>query len=102
MLAYLVNALGYALCVCALGLLGATLCRSLQQLNAIIHIGALLLAATCGAFIPVSQMPAWIQQVAEFTPSFWLVDVQKQVLLASASWVECVPQQLALFGLGLW
>ena len=76
-LAYAVNAFGYAACVCALGLLGATLCQSLQQLNAIIHVGALLLAASCGAFIPLAQMPGWLQPVAGMTPGFWLVDAQK-------------------------
>lgn len=79
---YLANALGFAINVSSLGLLAAAFCHSLQQMNAIIHLAAILLAASCGAFIPLEQMPAWAQFISTLTPSHWIVNSQLAVLLA--------------------
>ncbi|BFM15931.1 ABC transporter permease [Maricurvus nonylphenolicus] len=92
---YAITAFSFALNTTALGLLAAACCHSLQQMNAIIHISALLLAATCGAFIPLAQMPEWIQVLSVVTPSYWMVSVQTPVLLNAGE----LQQVLAANGL---
>lgn len=89
LLHYSVNALAFALTVTALGLLISAYCKSLQQVNAIIHVLALLLAASCGAFIPIETLPSWLQAIAVMTPGYWIVASQTALLLTAetqSSW----------------
>lgn len=83
LLHYSLNALAFALTITALGLLTAASCRSLQQVNAIIHTLSLLLAASCGAFIPLETLPSWAQIAALITPGYWIVESQTSLLLTT-------------------
>ncbi|MGH2907087.1 MAG: ABC transporter permease, partial [Solirubrobacterales bacterium] len=65
------------------GLLLAAVCRSIGELNAVASVGALLLAALGGAIVPVSTLPAAVQDVTPFVPTYWAVDGYQRVICGS-------------------
>ena len=94
--AYLSNAMAFAINIATLGLAVAAFVRSLPQMNAIIHVASIILAASSGAFIPLASASTSITLLAQLTPSYWLVSAQTQVLLEQQSWLGCLPALLVL------
>jgi len=64
-------AIALALCVVCLGLALLSICRTLNQLNAIANVGAIVFAGLGGALVPISLEPWLAQRLAPATPSYW-------------------------------
>lgn len=58
-----------------------SLCRTVQQLNAVANIGAMLFAGLGGALTPVTFLPGWAQPLAPATPSYWAMRGFRSVVL---------------------
>lgn len=71
-------------CLVALGMAMAALCRTVQQVNAIANLGAMIFGGLGGALVPVSLLPAWIQAVAPATPTYWAMHGYRSVILDGA------------------
>ncbi len=81
--AYIVGASFFAITITAFGLVVADMFSSLQKMNAVIHIGALLFASTSGAFIPIESLPFYVKYLLYISPGYWLVVYQKNALLGT-------------------
>lgn len=73
-----------ACCLVALGVVTASLCRTVQQVNAIGNLSAMVFGGVGGALVPVSLLPAWAQAVAPVTPTYWAMRGFRSVILDGA------------------
>jgi ABC-2 type transport system permease protein len=55
----------------AMSLLLVSACRSINQLNAVAYVGALLLVGVGGGLTRRSQLPSWIREVSPVSPVYW-------------------------------
>ncbi|MCI3242047.1 ABC transporter permease [Streptomyces spinosisporus] len=54
-----------------LGALIGVLVRSMGELSAAYDIGGMLLSSVGGALVPLSELPAWVADVAPVSPGYW-------------------------------
>lgn len=80
-LAVLVMLVAYACCVIALILLATATFRTVNQLNGLQNVGAMLFAGLGGALVPFEALPDWAQAVAPFTPAYWAMEGHRAVFL---------------------
>jgi len=74
--------------VVSLGLLLASFCRSVMQVNAICNIATLVLGGVGGAFTPAEVMSPLMQSVASLTPLYWVIDSYKATVFdVSTPWI---------------
>ncbi len=67
--------------VVALGLLAAAALQTIQQLNAVTNLGAMVLGGLGGGFVPVSTLPGWVQPLAPASPAYWAMRGYRAVIL---------------------
>jgi ABC-2 type transport system permease protein len=77
-------AASFWLCLVAIGFALLTLCRTVQQVNAISNVGAMMLSGIGGAFTPLSALPGWAQAISPATPHYWVMRGFRSVLLDGA------------------
>ena len=87
-LAVLVMLLAYACCVIALILLATASFRTVNQLNGLQNVGAMLFAGLGGALVPFEALPGWAQTLAPFTPAYWAMRGHRSVFLEQGSVVD--------------
>jgi ABC-2 type transport system permease protein len=61
----------FSLCVVALGVVVAAVCRSLIEVNIVINVSAMLIAGLGGALVPEAFLPHWARIIAPAVPSYW-------------------------------
>ena len=91
--------LGMLLLVCAFaaaactsfGMLVASVSPSPEAASGLATFLILLMCALGGAWIPVSMMPAFMQELSKLTIVFWAMEGFAQVLWADASFMELLP-----------
>ncbi len=87
--------LGFSLCAVAIVLLAAATLRTVNQVQALVNVGAMVFAGIGGALVPFEQLPGWAQAVAPATPHYWAMQGHRKVFLeaggvgevAKAFWV---------------
>lgn len=67
--------------VVALGLAAAAALQTIQQLNAVTNLGAMVLGGLGGGFVPVSTLPGWVQPLAPLSPAYWAMRGYRSVIL---------------------
>jgi ABC-2 type transport system permease protein len=77
-------------CIVAMGLAIATLMRTMQQVNVLVNVGALVLAGIGGALTPVSLLPGWVQAVAPVSPGYWAMKGFRAVILDGGGLAEVI------------
>lgn len=97
LLAYCTIGFLYSLNVISIGLLAAAFCHNVQQMNAFIHVIALLLVASSCAFIPQTQLPDILSHFVVFTPSFWMVEAQVGLLFNQRTLTSLIPIYCSAF-----
>jgi ABC-2 type transport system permease protein len=60
--------------VLAMGLAAAAVFDTIQQVNAVTNLGAMVFGALGGGFVPVSTLPAWIEPLAPLSPAYWAME----------------------------
>lgn len=68
-------------CYLALGVAVVSVARTVQQVNSIGNLGAILFAGLGGALTPVSILPGWAQAVAPATPTYWAMRAYKMAII---------------------
>jgi len=71
------------------------------QVNGIPVIVSMLLAALGGCWWPIEVAPEWMQQLAMFLPTGWVMDALHQLMYFGAGLGDVVNHQLALYGLAI-
>lgn len=67
--------------VVALGLAAAAALQTIQQLNAVTNLGAMVLGGLGGGFVPVSTLPSWVQPFAPLSPAYWAMRGYRSTIL---------------------
>lgn len=77
----LVVALGFGSTIVCLVLLAAATFRTINQVQALVNVGAMAFGGLGGAFVPLDQLPGWAQVIAPFTPSYWAMEGYNEIFL---------------------
>jgi ABC-2 type transport system permease protein len=85
----------------ALSMLCVALLRTINQLAAIVNVGAMVLGGLGGALAPPSAMPAWAQAVAPASPAYWALDGFRTVILEGGGVAEVARPAAVLCGLAV-
>lgn len=80
-LAVLVLIVGYACCVVAFILLATATFRTVNQLNGLQNVGAMVFAGLGGALVPFETLPGWARAIGPFTPVYWAMRGHRTVFL---------------------
>jgi ABC-2 type transport system permease protein len=86
----LVCAFAAAACT-SFGMLLASVAPSPEAASGLATFLILLMCALGGAWIPVSMMPAFMQELSKLTIVYWAMEGFAQVLWADASFLELLP-----------
>ncbi len=107
--ALLVMVLSFAFSVTSLGMLIAGIARTYAQANALANILMYIIAALGGAWWPIEIVPAWMQQLARLTPTYWAMQGFQDIIVRGLGLAAVLPNAtlLLLFGavylsIGLW
>ncbi len=71
------------------------------QINGIPVIVSMLLAALGGCWWPIEVAPEWMQKLAMFLPTGWVMDALHQLMYFGGTLSDVVNHQLALYSLAL-
>jgi ABC-2 type transport system permease protein len=82
-------------CLVAMGLALASVCRTVQQVNAFGNLLTILLGGLGGSLAPTSLLPAWAAAIAPFTPGYWAMRGFRSVILNGVA--EVLPSVGVLF-----
>jgi ABC-2 type transport system permease protein len=85
----------------ALSMLCVALLRTINQLAAIVNVGAMVLGGLGGALAPPSAMPAWAQAVAPASPAYWALDGFRTVILEGGGVAAVARPAAVLCGLAV-
>nr|AKA59497.1 ABC transport system, permease component YbhR [uncultured bacterium NM_1663] len=72
--------------------------RTIQQVNAVVNLGALTFAGFGGAFTPVSMLPAWMEDAAPATPTYWAMRAYHSIVVDGEGWAAAVGPAAVLAG----
>lgn len=84
-LAVLLMLLAYSCCVVALILLATATFRTVNQLNGLQNVGAMVFGGLGGALIPFEQLPGWAQTLGPATPAYWAMRGHRSIFLEQGS-----------------
>ena len=71
------------------------------QINGIPVIASMLLAALGGCWWPIEVAPEWMQKLAMFLPTGWVMDALHELMYFGGTLGDVINHQLALYALAL-
>jgi len=90
----------YLFSVTALGIMLATLVRSMPQFGLLAFPVFIVMSLLSGGQTPLESMPMWLQRTMQFVPSTHFVSFSQAVLFRDASLEMVWPQLAAMFAIG--
>ncbi len=84
-----------------LAVLFGSLAQNEGQMNGIPIIVSMLLAALGGCWWPIEVTPEWMQQLAMFLPTGWVMDALHQLMYFGGDLADVLNHQLGLYALAL-
>ncbi|BES70586.1 ABC transporter permease [Marinobacter nanhaiticus D15-8W] len=100
-LLFLAGTLVHLFSTTSIGILIATVARSMPQLGLLIFLVILPLQMLSGAMTPVETMPSAVQAIMQLAPTTHFVSLAQAILYRGADLSIVWPQFLALLGIGL-
>ncbi len=97
----LLVAVTFSFCLVTLGMALSAFAATVQQLNSIANLGAMICAGLGGALTPLSTIPKWAQTFAPVTPSYWALRGYRTVILGSRDNGEALLAAGVLAGFAL-
>lgn len=91
----------FAFCVVSIVLLAAATLRTVNQVQAIVNLGALVLGGIGGALVPVEQLPGWAETIAPATPQYWAMEGHRSLFLDGGGVGDVLASVLVLTGIGV-
>ncbi len=91
----------YSVCLIALVLLFTATFRTINQVQAVVNLGAMLFGGLGGALVPLEQLPGWARAVAPITPSYWAMEGHRAVFLEPGGLADVAKPVGILFGAAL-
>jgi len=100
-LALLLIIMAFAFCLVAIVLLAAATFRTINQVQALINVGAMVFGGLGGALVPIEQLPGWARAIAPATPHYWAMQGHRKIFLEQGSVSDVLPAVLVLVAAGL-
>ncbi|MEE9415339.1 MAG: ABC transporter permease [Acidimicrobiales bacterium] len=97
-IAELLVVLSYSFCVIALVLFLTATFRTINQVQAFVNLGAMVMGGLGGAIVPVEQLPGWARAISPLTPTYWAMEGHRAVFLESGGLADVAPSVGILFG----
>jgi ABC-2 type transport system permease protein len=101
--------LSFALVATSLGILLATLVRTIAQADALASMTVMTISALGGAWWPLDAAPSWMRVLGHAFPTAWAMDGFRNIILRGQDALAVLPQVLILLCfatlflfLGLW
>ncbi len=91
LVALLLVVVSYAACLIALMLLATATFRTIQLVNALSNLGAMVMGGLGGALVPLEQLPGWAQAVAPITPPYWAMRAHRSIFLEAGGVADVAP-----------
>jgi len=88
--ALLLTVVSFAACVVAIVILAAATFRTVNQVQALVNLGAMVFGGLGGALVPVEQLPGWAEAVAPISPQYWAMDAHRAIFLESGGVADVV------------
>jgi ABC-2 type transport system permease protein len=99
-LALLAFSAAYMLSSLGIGIFTSTVARTQQQALFIIWFFLLFFLLLSGFFLPVENMPQWVQKVTLGNPVKWFMHVLREMFLKGSGFRELWREGLAMLGIG--
>lgn len=93
--------MSWAAACAGFSILMGSIARNEGQISGIPVIVSMLLAALGGCWWPIEVAPAWMQKLAMFLPTGWVMDALHKLMYFGGSIADVVSHQLALYALAL-
>ncbi len=93
--------LSWAAACAGFAVLMGSLAKNEGQINTIPVVVSMLLAALGGCWWPIEVAPVWMQQLAMFLPTGWVMDALHQLMYFGGNFTDVINHQLALYALAL-
>ncbi|MBN1130743.1 MAG: ABC transporter permease [Chitinispirillaceae bacterium] len=93
-LAYMVSSLG-------IGILTSTVARTPQQVLFLIWFIMIFFILLSGFFVPVENMPQWVQKVAAINPVRYFMFAVREMFLKGSGFVELWRELLSMLAIGV-
>jgi len=90
----------YLFSVTALGIMLATIVRSMPQFGLLAFPVFIVMSLLSGGQTPLESMPVFLQKVMQFVPSTHFVSFSQAVLFRDATPAMVLPQMAAMFAIG--
>jgi len=100
-IALLLVLIAFAYCSVAIVLLAASSLRTVNQVQAIVNVGAMVFGGLGGALVPFEQLPGWAQTVAPATPHYWVMQGHRRIFLEQATVGDVLVPVLVLIGIAV-
>ncbi|MEM7094004.1 MAG: ABC transporter permease [Actinomycetota bacterium] len=71
----------FSFCAVSFVLVLAASLRTINQVNALVNVGAMVFGGVGGALVPFEQLPGWARAVGPFTPHYWAMEGNRSVFL---------------------
>jgi len=94
--ALMLIALGFAVCILAMTMMLIAWCRTLDQLNVLANVCAVVLSGLGGSFAPVNELPRWAQAAALASPAYWAMRGMRGIILDGEGMRTALSTCLAL------
>ncbi|MFC3192792.1 ABC transporter permease [Marinicella sediminis] len=93
--------LSWAAACAGFAIMMGSMARNEGQVNGIPVIVSMLLAALGGCWWPIEVAPEWMQQLAMFLPTGWVMDALHKLMYFGADLGDVFNHQLALYSLAV-
>jgi ABC-2 type transport system permease protein len=93
--------IAFSLAAASFGAMAAAVTKTGAQLTALSVLSVNVLSAIGGLWWPLDVTPTWMQNVAQFLPTYWGMDALQDVILRGSGIVSVLPNTLILLGFAL-
>jgi len=76
-------AVSFGLCLVMLGMALSAFSGTVQQLNSVVNLSAVISAGLGGALTPLQTLPGWARDIAPITPTYWALRGYRAVILSA-------------------
>ncbi|MBJ7329836.1 MAG: ABC transporter permease [Solirubrobacteraceae bacterium] len=80
-LAIVLIAVAFGVMILLAGLAAVALLATVQQVNAVTNLGAMVAGGLGGGFVPVDALPEWVQPIAPISPVYWAMEGYNDAIL---------------------
>jgi ABC-2 type transport system permease protein len=91
----------FALCAMAMAMALIAWCRTLDQLNVLSNLAAMIFSGLGGAFAPVTALPHWAQMISRASPAYWAILGMRGIILDAEGFGFALRMAAAMTGFTL-